>query len=439
MASAANCTLTGNLTLINSNAGAGSSVMFATPHGLPQNAQGTIIPFSQFTVYADNNGNLPAGVMLPFSAVAQVQICGFQHGTFQCNSPFQIQVPDQSTADLTTLYLAQHDPPSIVTGLACTGCSSLTNPPPGAAGIASFTVAGGTGFPLTANVSATGFEINNLGTDTSTGDALSRFQSTLNSLAVPTSSVPMNSQKFTGLTAGTATGDSLAFGLNTLASLVASNVNLNNHTLSGISTLTVGQGGLSGWAGSIVLQTSPSTGSATLKGGFSSANTTVIFPSSNGSSGDILTQSSSPGTTATLWSPSPLAMLTGSANATVSTSVANVFPISGNGTPVATTSEGTVSNSVPFAGVLSNLSCFLTTAGGVVTVAGGTKYTVAVRQNLSTGTLTCDITTAISSCQDTTAGHNITFAANDQLDFIATPSGTPTALIPHCSVQVTSR
>ncbi len=214
-AEAALCTITGNLTLINGNAGAGSSVQFATPQGPPQNAQGTIIPFSSFSVVADANGNLPAGVTLPYSAVAQVQICALQNGTFLCGQPFNIQVPDQTTADISTLYLAQADPPSLCTAIACTGCSSVINPPPGSNGICSFTVSGGGGgssFPLTSNVSAGGFLINSLGTDLSTGDALSRNQSSMNSLAVPTSSVGMNGQKLTGLGAPSTSGDALSWG-----------------------------------------------------------------------------------------------------------------------------------------------------------------------------------------------------------------------------------
>ena len=209
------CTLTGNLTLINGNAGAGSSVQFTTPNGPPQNVQGTIVPFSTFSVTADANGNLPAGVNLPYSAVAQVQICASQNGTFQCGQPFNIQVPDQPTADISTLYLAQADPPSLCTAISCTGCSSVINPPPGSAGICSITVSGGgggSGFPLSSNVSANGYLINSLGTDASTGDALSRNQSTLNSLAVPTSDVSMNGNKLTNLKTPSTFGDALSYG-----------------------------------------------------------------------------------------------------------------------------------------------------------------------------------------------------------------------------------
>lgn len=126
----------------------------------------------------------------------------------------------------------------------------------------------------------------------------------------------------------------------------------------------------------------------------------------------------------------------GLANTTVSNSAANVFPAMGSGTPVATTSEGTVANIVPNVATVKNLSCYLTTAAGTKTVAGGTNYVVAVRQNLASGALTCTIGAAASQCTDSNAAHNLTTAAQDQLDFIITPSGTPTALIPHCAVEL---
>lgn len=124
----------------------------------------------------------------------------------------------------------------------------------------------------------------------------------------------------------------------------------------------------------------------------------------------------------------------GSANAVVSNSAANVFPFQGNGTAVATTSEGTVASAAPAIATIQNMECYLTSAAGTKTAAGGTNYVLAVRQNLATSAITCTIATAATNCQDTT--HTITTAVGDQLDFIDTPSGTPTALIPHCSVEI---
>ena len=129
-----------------------------------------------------------------------------------------------------------------------------------------------------------------------------------------------------------------------------------------------------------------------------------------------------------------VSMISGSATTTVSNSAANVFPAYGVGAPVATTSEGTVTQGSPFAGTLSNLECYLTNAAGTKTVAGGTSYVLALRQNLASSTLTCSITAAITNCQDTT--HSVALAVGDQLSFIDTPSGTPTALIPHCSARL---
>lgn len=125
---------------------------------------------------------------------------------------------------------------------------------------------------------------------------------------------------------------------------------------------------------------------------------------------------------------------TGASAAVVSNSVANVFPFTGVGTAVATTSEGLVSQVAPTVATLKNLTCVLTTAGGVVTVAGGTSYVVALRQQLATSAMTCTILAAASSCTDTT--HSITTAINDQLDFIDTPAGTPTALVVKCSLEI---
>jgi hypothetical protein len=76
------------------------------------------------------------------------------------------------------------------------------------------------------------------------------------------------------------------------------------------------------------------------------------------------------------------------------------------------------------------------TSGGVVTVAGGTSYVIAVQKNASVTSETCTIATAASSCSDTTPGDAVSVAANDALFYVATPSGTPTALEAKCSVEV---
>ncbi len=124
----------------------------------------------------------------------------------------------------------------------------------------------------------------------------------------------------------------------------------------------------------------------------------------------------------------------GSSNAVVSNSAANFFPANGTGAPVASTLEGDVSTLAPWIATIQNLKCVLTTIAGVVTVAGGTNYVMALRQNIASSAITCTIATAASSCVDTT--HSITTAVGDQLDYIDTPTGTPTALVVKCSVEV---
>lgn len=127
--------------------------------------------------------------------------------------------------------------------------------------------------------------------------------------------------------------------------------------------------------------------------------------------------------------------MAGSSSATVSNSAAAYIPFSGTGTSQAS-NEGDVSTTAATVGVLSNLHCVLTTAGGTVTVAGGTSYVMALRQNLTTVAPTCTILAAASSCSDNT--DRVLTAVGDQLDYIDTPSGTPTALVVKCSMQVSN-
>ncbi len=122
----------------------------------------------------------------------------------------------------------------------------------------------------------------------------------------------------------------------------------------------------------------------------------------------------------------------GSSNAVVSNSAANFIPFDGVAAPQAT-NEGDVSTIVADVEIVKNLKCVLTTAAGVVTAAGGTNYVVALDQNLSASIVTCTIATAATSCTDTT--HTITTAIGDQLDYLVTPSGTPTALVVKCSAE----
>lgn len=125
--------------------------------------------------------------------------------------------------------------------------------------------------------------------------------------------------------------------------------------------------------------------------------------------------------------------LSGNANAVVSNTAANYFPAQGADTAVASTAEAGVAEIAHGPATLSKLYCNLTTAAGVVTVAGGTNYVVVLRKNEASTALTCTIGAAASSCSDTT--DEVTTAQGDQLDFGITPSGTPTALVPHCVVK----
>ncbi|MGA2411835.1 MAG: hypothetical protein ABSG46_15795, partial [Candidatus Binataceae bacterium] len=70
---------------------------------------------------------------------------------------------------------------------------------------------GANAFPLDSNVSAASHRIENLALDTAAGDALSRSQSSLNSLAAPTAAFSMNSQKMHNLAAGGVAGDAIGF------------------------------------------------------------------------------------------------------------------------------------------------------------------------------------------------------------------------------------
>jgi hypothetical protein len=117
-----------------------------------------------------------------------------------------------------------------------------------------------------------------------------------------------------------------------------------------------------------------------------------------------------------------------------SVSVEHFHSISGNslGNLVAAT-EGDAMNVVGGAMICQNLYCTTTNIAGTLTAAGGTDWLVAVDNNTVATALTCDITAALTSCSDTT--HSFTTAAGDMLDFGWTPTGTPTAIVPHCSMD----
>lgn len=140
------------------------------------------------------------------------------------------------------------------------------------------------------------------------------------------------------------------------------------------------------------------------------------------------------------WNPTSKAFLgasrdlwAGGGAAVNSTSVANYYPVNGVGTPAASAAEGNAQLDISAPTVVRNLKCQLETAGGTVTVAGGTSYVIAVRKNAADTAVTCTIGAAASGCTDVT--DSVSFANNDLIDFGATPNGTPTALIPKCTME----
>jgi hypothetical protein len=122
--------------------------------------------------------------------------------------------------------------------------------------------------------------------------------------------------------------------------------------------------------------------------------------------------------------------LSGAADVVVSNTAANYFPAVGTDTPVASTAEAGVAQIAHGPTTISKLYCNLTTAAGVVTVAGGTNYVVVLRKNEANTALTCTIGATASSCSDLV--DQVTAVQGDQLDYGITPTGTPTALVPHC-------
>ena len=171
--------------------------------------------------------------------------------------------------------------------------------------------------------------------------------------------------------------------------------------------------------------------------------TLVIF----GGVASAQTPTTTPTFTPVIPTPAPLFsgekrfLLSGTSNAVVSNSVANFISVQGSSTAAAAAAEGDVLTAAPLAGHIRNLYCVLTTAGGVPTVAGGTNYVLALRDGPggpggntpATTALTCTIGATAANCNDNT--HDVYVAQGDVLDFVATPSGTPTALVVHCSAE----
>jgi hypothetical protein len=126
---------------------------------------------------------------------------------------------------------------------------------------------------------------------------------------------------------------------------------------------------------------------------------------------------------------------TGGTTAVFSQVAAEAFtPISGNSiaTLVAAT-EGDAMQEVSNVMTCKNLYCSTTNIAGTLTAAGGTSWAIAVDDNTVATALTCTETAAQTNCHDTT--HTFVTAVGDLLDYGWTPTGTPTAIVPHCIME----
>jgi hypothetical protein len=126
------CTLTGQLMNINGTPAADTRVYFKSLQ--LQNVAGTIIPFSAFSVFTDVNGNLPSNPPVTIPQGAYVL------ATVGSGQPVQLQIPLATSADLSTLLLANTDPPSLLSALEIGSGGdfgmTVTNPGIGAIGTA---------------------------------------------------------------------------------------------------------------------------------------------------------------------------------------------------------------------------------------------------------------------------------------------------------------
>ncbi|MBE3605319.1 hypothetical protein IMX07_17075, partial [bacterium] len=93
----------------------------------------------------------------------------------------------------------------------------------------------GSTFPLTADSSAAGHRITNLGANTTTGDALSQGQSHLNDLATATGNYSLGGNTLTNVAGATATGEPLAYGQ---SGATLYGANFTNGPVTGVPTAT---------------------------------------------------------------------------------------------------------------------------------------------------------------------------------------------------------
>jgi concanavalin A-like lectin/glucanase superfamily protein len=167
-ATAPQVALTGNLNVLSGGNSAGQRVYFK--YDQAQNTGGSIIGGgAAFSVVTDSNGNLPTtGGCLPTGTQACPPAGAFMYVNIGTGPATKIQIPlNMTTVDLSTLILANTDPPSLVSSIASgNGNCTVINPSLGAIGMATITCTGGggggSGFPLTSNVSGNGYSISNV-------------------------------------------------------------------------------------------------------------------------------------------------------------------------------------------------------------------------------------------------------------------------------------
>ena len=183
----------------------------------------------------------------------------------------------------------------------------------GAQGQWSCSTGGGSGsaFPLGSDVSAASHRIESLAADQTAGDALSRGQSSLTALTVPTAAFNMNSQKLQGLAVNTATGDALSQNQSKLTDLAALT---SAYSVNGQKLQALGAGGVAGDAiafaqGNAQLKhNQPGIAVASSSSGFSSSVETsqVITAPTSIASGNALVALLSPvGAAAETWGTLP--------------------------------------------------------------------------------------------------------------------------------------
>lgn len=129
--------VTGNLSTLFGTAAANQRVVYQ--YGLIQSIGGSVVPGgSACSVYTDSNGNLPTtGNCASFVQGA----CAFV--TIGSGHPIEIQFPLSSTTDLSTLILANLDPPEVVSEILLSGPYAagvvVTNPSLGQIGASTIT------------------------------------------------------------------------------------------------------------------------------------------------------------------------------------------------------------------------------------------------------------------------------------------------------------